>query len=160
MIPSFSLTKLFDNIKVPLLLGDRFHTKAYYLTAQLGLQGLCHVLALIDENFAKLAFTLKPEPEPKHETTSVEQIHESLYYYLPNFYKNAIRFGAAERLDSGVCAIVKPGHEEGLQLVGQNFGFYLEYYAIARSVAACTESTSKVTVRNTLRSLITKFPKT
>ncbi len=88
LLPRFSLSKLLDNIKVPLLLGDRFHTKAYYLTAQLGLQTLCHVLALIDENFAKLGFSLKSLSG----STSLEHIHEPLYYYLPNFFKNAIRY--------------------------------------------------------------------
>ena len=45
--------------KFAILLGDLYHTKAYFITAHLGSNKLCQNLAVIEENFAKIPHTLE-----------------------------------------------------------------------------------------------------
>lgn len=40
--------------KFPILLGDKFHTSAYFVVSKLGSTELCKILASIEENFSKL----------------------------------------------------------------------------------------------------------
>lgn len=44
------------DIKFPILLGDQFHSKAYYMTSRLGHNELTNILSTIEENLSKSFF--------------------------------------------------------------------------------------------------------
>jgi len=45
------------DIKFPILIGDQYHTTAYFMTAQIGNAELCKILATIEENFSKVFYS-------------------------------------------------------------------------------------------------------
>ena len=77
------------DIKFPMLLGDQYHTTAFYLTARLGSQELCKILATIEENFSKVFF------DPNMLSSSFDQniklIYKHFYNYLPTFFANGLK---------------------------------------------------------------------
>ena len=50
------------DIKYPILLGDQFHTKAYYLTSRLGSNDMCSSLSAVEESFSKINFRGEAAP--------------------------------------------------------------------------------------------------
>ena len=46
------------DVKFPLLIGDQYHSIAYYMVARLGNIELVRILTLIEENFQKIFFNI------------------------------------------------------------------------------------------------------
>ena len=46
------------DVKFPLLIGDQYHSIAYYMVCRLGNIELVRLLTLIEENFQKIFFNL------------------------------------------------------------------------------------------------------
>ena len=44
------------DIKFPILLGDQFHSKAYFMTSRIGNNEVTNILSTIEENFSKSFF--------------------------------------------------------------------------------------------------------
>lgn len=82
-----SVSKLMDDTRVPMLMGDRFHAKAINIAAALNSRDLFVPLTHIEEDICKSYFALKG-----NQVKSLHQLHTSLSGLLPNFYKNALRF--------------------------------------------------------------------
>lgn len=46
------------DIKFPILIGDQYHTIAYYIVSRLGNIELTRILTIIEENFQKIFFNV------------------------------------------------------------------------------------------------------
>ena len=73
--------------KYPLLIGDKYHTMAYFMITRLGNVELTKLLTLIEENFWKIFYNL--EKFPADLTANIEFIYEHFYNYLPQFMGNS-----------------------------------------------------------------------
>lgn len=67
--------------KFPLLIGDQYHTMAYYMITRVGNVELTKLLTLIEENFWKIFYNL--EKFPADLTANLDFIYEHFYNYLP-----------------------------------------------------------------------------
>lgn len=47
------------DVKFPLLIGDQYHTIAYYIVSRLGNLELTRILTIIEENFQKIFFNVE-----------------------------------------------------------------------------------------------------
>ena len=73
--------------KFPLLIGDQYHTMAYFMITRIGNVELTKLLTLIEENFWKIFYNL--EKFPADLTANIEFIYEHFYNYLPQFMGNS-----------------------------------------------------------------------
>jgi len=69
------------DVKFPLLIGDQYHTIAYYIVARLGNIELVRLLTLIEENFQKVFFNL--EAINSNFKDNLVLIYNHFYNYLP-----------------------------------------------------------------------------
>lgn len=67
--------------KFPLLIGDQYHSMAYFMITRIGNVELTKLLTLIEENFWKIFYNL--EKFPADLTANIEFIYEHFYNYLP-----------------------------------------------------------------------------
>ena len=67
--------------KFPLLIGDQYHSMAYFLITRIGNVELTKLLTLIEENFWKIFYNL--EKFPADLTANIEFIYEHFYNFLP-----------------------------------------------------------------------------
>ena len=47
------------DIKFPILIGDQYHTLAYYIVSRMGNIELTRILTIIEENFQKIFFSVE-----------------------------------------------------------------------------------------------------
>lgn len=47
------------DVKFPILIGDQYHTIAYYIVARLGNIELTRMLTIIEENFQKICYNVE-----------------------------------------------------------------------------------------------------
>lgn len=47
------------DIKFPLLIGDKYHTIAYFIVSRLGNIELTRILTIIEENFSKIFYNVQ-----------------------------------------------------------------------------------------------------
>lgn len=73
--------------KFPLLIGDQYHTMAYFMITRLGNVELTKLITLIEENFWKIFYNLQKFPADL--TANIEFIYEHFYNYLPQFMGNS-----------------------------------------------------------------------
>lgn len=69
------------DVKFPLLIGDQYHSIAYYMCTRLGNIELVRILTLIEENFQKIFFNLDRLTENFKENLIL--IYRHFYNYLP-----------------------------------------------------------------------------
>jgi hypothetical protein len=77
------------DIKFPLLIGDQYHSIAYYMVTRLGNIELVRILTLIEENFQKIFFNL--DAITKSFSENLTFIYEHFYNYLPQFFGNSMK---------------------------------------------------------------------
>ena len=77
------------DVKFPLLIGDQYHSIAYYMCTRLGNIELVRILTLIEENFQKIFFNLDKLTESFKENLIV--IYRHFYNYLPQFLGNSLK---------------------------------------------------------------------
>lgn len=77
---SAELMKGFDT-KFPLLLGDQYHTMAYFMITRLGNVELTKLLNIIEENFWKIFYNL--ENISVSFENNLKMIYEHFYNFLP-----------------------------------------------------------------------------
>ena len=76
-------------MKFPLLIGDQYHSVAYFIVSRLGNIELVKILTLIEENFQKIFFNLDQMSKDFMENLSL--IYEHFYNYLPQFFGNSMK---------------------------------------------------------------------
>ena len=69
------------DIKIPLLIGDQYHSMAYYMITRFGNIELVRILTLIEENFQKIFFNL--DQLSANFKDNLNFIYEHFYNYLP-----------------------------------------------------------------------------
>lgn len=75
--------------KFPLLIGDQYHSMAYFMITRVGNVELTKLLTLIEENFWKIFYNL--EQFPADLTANIAFIYEHFYNYLPQFMGNSFQ---------------------------------------------------------------------
>jgi hypothetical protein len=71
------------DIKFPVLIGDQYHTSAYYLASRLGNIELTRILTIIEENFQKIFYNI--ESLGSNFEQNLCFIYKHFYNYLPTF---------------------------------------------------------------------------
>lgn len=69
------------DVKFPLLIGDQYHSIAYYIVSRLGNIELIRILTLIEENFQKIFFEL--EMLTSNFESNLNIMYQHFYNYLP-----------------------------------------------------------------------------
>ena len=77
------------DVKFPLLIGDQYHSIAYYIVSRLGNIELIRLLTLIEENFQKIFFNLDKITSNFEENLHLMYSH--FYNYLPQFMGNSLK---------------------------------------------------------------------
>ena len=75
--------------KFPLLIGDQYHSMAYFMITRVGNVELTKLLTLIEENFWKIFYNL--EQFPADLSANIGFIYEHFYNYLPQFMGNTFQ---------------------------------------------------------------------
>ena len=75
--------------KFPLLIGDQYHSMAYFMITRLGNVELAKILALIEENFQKIFYNI--EQFPADLSANLAFIYSHFYNYLPQFMANSFK---------------------------------------------------------------------
>jgi len=69
------------DVKFPLLIGDQYHSIAYFMVSRLGNIELVRILTLIEENFQKIFFNL--DQLSNNFKANLAFVYEHFYNYLP-----------------------------------------------------------------------------
>ena len=69
------------DVKFPLLIGDQYHSIAYYMVSRLGNIELVRILTLIEENFQKIFFNIDNITNNFQENLAT--LYTIFYNYLP-----------------------------------------------------------------------------
>lgn len=77
------------DVKFPLLIGDQYHSIAYYIVSRLGNVELVRIITLIEENFQKIFFNLDGLNNNFHENLIF--LYQHFYNYLPQFFGNSMK---------------------------------------------------------------------
>lgn len=75
--------------KFPLLIGDQYHSMAYFMITRVGNVELTKLLTLIEENFWKIFYNL--EKFPADFSANMAFIYEHFYNYLPQLMGNSFK---------------------------------------------------------------------
>jgi len=77
------------DVKFPLLIGDQYHSIAYYIVCILGNMELIRILTQIEENFQKIFFFIDLIKSNFKE--NMKFIYQHFYNYLPQFMGNSLK---------------------------------------------------------------------
>lgn len=83
------LMKSFET-KFPLLIGDQYHSMAYFMVTRIGNVELSRLLAVIEENFQKISYNTL-EKWPAEFEANLAFIYEHFYNYLPQLIGNTYK---------------------------------------------------------------------
>ena len=122
------------DVKFPLLIGDQYHSIAYYMVCRLGNIELVRLLTLIEENFQKIFFNLdKITADFK---ANLELIYKHFYNYLPQFMGNSLK---------GVALIFELSEEQLKQLyeLGVELGYFYQFGIFAYIMTAIRHQSQK-----------------
>ena len=98
--------------KFPLLIGDQYHSMAYFMITRVGNVELTKLLTLIEENFWKIFYNL--EKFPADLTANIGFIYEHFYNYLPQLMGNSFKgLGLIFDLDEDTMVLAR---EAGIEL--------------------------------------------
>lgn len=100
---SSALMKGLD-IKFPILIGDQYHTIAYYIVSRMGNIELTRILTVIEENFQKIFYNV--EDFTANFEQNLRLIYQQFYNYLPTFFAHGFK-GVALIFDLGQQNIMK-----------------------------------------------------
>jgi len=104
--------------KFPLLIGDQYHSMAYFMITRVGNVELTKLLTLIEENFWKIFYNL--EKFPADLTANIQFIYEHFYNYLPQFMGNSFKgLGLIFDLDSESMTLAR---DAGIEL-----GYFFQF---------------------------------
>ena len=77
------------DVKFPILIGDQYHTTAYYIVSRLGNIELTRILTIIEENFQKICFNI--EGLSNSFDNNLKYMYEHFYNYLPTFFGHGFK---------------------------------------------------------------------
>ena len=77
------------DIKFPILIGDQYHTTAYYLVSRLGNIELTRILTSIEENFQKIFYS--NDQLGSNFEHNLKHIYKHFYNYLPTFFGHGFK---------------------------------------------------------------------
>ena len=85
-------TKLMSGFdtKFPILLGDQYHSMAYFMITRLGNVELTKLLTHIEEGFWKIFYNV--EEFSRDFQDNLKFIYEHFYNYLPQFMGNCFKY--------------------------------------------------------------------
>lgn len=85
---STALMKGLD-VKFPILIGDQYHTTAYFIVSRLGNIELTRILTVIEENFQKIFFN--SNHMNSNFESNIKHIYKHFYNYLPTFFGHGFK---------------------------------------------------------------------
>lgn len=77
------------DVKFPILIGDQYHTIAYYMVSRLGNLELTRILTVIEENFQKIFFSV--EAFGVSFEHNLKLLYKQFYNYLPTFFAHGFK---------------------------------------------------------------------
>lgn len=80
---------MLNDVKFPILLGDQYHSMAYFMITRLGNVEITKLLTLIEEGFWKIFFNV--EQFGSDIQLNLKFIYEHYYNYLPQFMGNCFK---------------------------------------------------------------------
>ena len=132
------------DVKFPLLIGDQYHSIAYYIVSRLGNIELIRLLTLIEENFQKIFFNLDKI------TSNFEQnlhlMYSHFYNYLPQFMGNSLK---------GVALIFELDQVQISQAfdIGVEMGFFYQFGIFSYIMTAIINKSEKQKVKEHLQKI-------
>jgi len=129
------------DVKFPLLIGDQYHSIAYYMCTRLGNIELVRILTLIEENFQKIFFNLDKLTASFKENLIV--IYRHFYNYLPQFMGNSLK---------GVALIFELNSEQ-IHLsfeLGVEMGYFYQFSIFSYIMTAIRNQSEKEKVKEQL----------
>lgn len=130
------------DVKFPLLIGDQYHSIAYYMCTRLGNIELIRILTLIEENFQKIFFNLDKLTASFKENLSV--IYRHFYNYLPQFMGNSLK-GVALIFELDSVQISK-AFELGVEM-----GYFYQFAIFSYIMTAIRNQSEKERVKEHLQ---------
>lgn len=97
---------LTTDAKFPILLGDQYHSMAYYMITRLGNLELTKLLVLVEEGFWKIFFNIEKFSTDIHK--NLQFLYEHFYNYLPQFFSHCFK-GLGLIYDMGPDGILQMG---------------------------------------------------
>lgn len=85
---STALMKGLD-VKFPILIGDQYHTTAFYIVSRLGNIELTRIITIIEENFQKI-FYANDKLNGSFDN-NIKHIYKHFYNYLPTFFAQGFK---------------------------------------------------------------------
>lgn len=135
--------KGFD-VKFPLLIGDQYHSIAYFMCTRLGNIELVRILTLIEENFQKIFFNLDKICADFKD--NLIQIYQHFYNYLPQFIGNSLK---------GVALIYELTQDQ-IQLafeLGVEMGYFYQFAIFSYIMTAIRNQSEKERVKEHLQKI-------
>ena len=120
------------DVKFPLLIGDQYHSIAYYIVCRLGNMELIRILTQIEENFQKIFFFIDLIKSNFKE--NMKFIYQHFYNYLPQFMGNSLK-GVAIIFELDVDQI-KKAYEIGVET-----GYFYQFGIFAYIMTAIINRT-------------------
>lgn len=130
------------DVKFPLLLGDQYHSIAYYIVSRLGNIELIRLLTLIEENFQKIFFNL--ELASSNFKENLENMYQHFYNYLPQFMGNSLK---------GVALIYEMDQEQIAQAfdLGVEMGYFYQFGVFSYIMTAIINKSDKAEIKEHLK---------
>lgn len=72
------------DVKFPILIGDQYHTIAYFIVSRIGNIELTRILTVIEENFQKILFNV--DNLSSNFEHNLQHIYKHFFNYLPTFF--------------------------------------------------------------------------
>ena len=132
------------DVKFPLLIGDQYHSIAYYIVSRLGNIELIRILTLIEENFQKIFFEL--EMLTSNFENNLEIIYQHFYNYLPQFMGNSMK---------GVALIFELD-QKNIQVafdIGVEMGYFYQFGIFSYIMTAIINQSEKQKVKEHLQKI-------
>ena len=130
--------------KFPLLLGDQYHSMAYYMITRTGSVELTRLISMVEENLWKIFYNVEKFPSDFSE--NLKFIYQHFYNYLPQFLGNSFK-GLGVIVDLGPDGILQ-ARDAGIEL-----GFMYQFGIFSYIMTAVVNRTKKESVKEKLEQM-------
>ncbi len=132
------------DVKFPLLIGDQYHSIAYYIVSRLGNIELIRLLTLIEENFQKIFFNL--DKITSNFDQNLHLVYSRFYNQLPQFMGNSLK---------GVALIFELDQVQISQAfdIGVEMGFFYQFGIFSYIMTAIINKSEKQKVKEHLQKI-------
>lgn len=132
------------DVKFPLLIGDQYHSIAYYIVSRLGNIELVRILTLIEENFQKIFFNL--DQMSNNFKDNLIFMYEHFYNYLPQFFGNSLK-GVAIIFELDNVQINKAFE------IGVEMGYFYQFSIFSYILTAIINQSEKQNIKEHLKKI-------